>query len=753
MKYKHSMRHFLHRTLAVISAALMFSITLIVDSAAQNTPYPVQWINVTGANSTGTTLVKTIRIATWTNSGAVSSNFLSSDADGWLEFTASIGHYMIGFASENSFNHTAFAHAFMINYPSNTYTIYEGGTAIASGARQPSDVFRISRNQNVISYVINGDTVRSVNIAAGFWRVKTCLKDQGTTTPPVFASFDAELIVQGNITATDTEQGSVALTVTGGKPPYSYSWSTGESVSNIIGKQHGTYSCLVTDAVGRTKEADYTIGYKVNWINGIGVSVNGSRLTKTQQHYTWVAAGAYSSNILPANTDGFVEFSTESTGGIILGYASNNVIDLTTFTNAFKIDYFTNSYVIHEGTNTPTSGGFQIGDLFRIARQGNIMRYFKNGALLRSVTVDPNLVLRIKTSIQRPGITTPTITSSFDGEIVLQAYPLGVPGNFGQGSLSTSTSGGAPPYSFVWASGETNNALTGLQKGVYSVTVTDAVGRTLEKTYNLGYRVSWATLSNVIVSGMVLKKTQAHYTWTHAGAVSSNILRAGKEGWIEFVAGPEMDLILGLSSNSTLDLTQFTYGIRINTYDNVYTIHEGNQAVKTGSLELGDVFKISRVQGSIIYTRNKETIRSISATSTVDLKIKTAIRTPYSYTPYINSSFLWNNDISRTYYAIANGNWASPDIWSTQRNGAPSTIYPDEIDKVIIDGYDVVVSSNVSIAGIELVGNKEQTSLKVEGNTGRLVVRGTIEMSRGDGGNSGEMLSVQSAGRLEVEAP
>ena len=42
--------------------------------------------------------------------------------------------------------------------------------------------------------------------------------------------------------------GSIALTTSGGTPPYSYGWSNGENTSSIIGLTAGLYSVMVTDA-------------------------------------------------------------------------------------------------------------------------------------------------------------------------------------------------------------------------------------------------------------------------------------------------------------------------------------------------------------------------------------------------------------------------------------------------------------------------------------------------------------------------
>lgn len=56
--------------------------------------------------------------------------------------------------------------------------------------------------------------------------------------------------------------GSIQLTMGGGTPPYSYSWSpSGGPGPNSTGLCAGTYSCCVTDANGCTYCGTYTVSY------------------------------------------------------------------------------------------------------------------------------------------------------------------------------------------------------------------------------------------------------------------------------------------------------------------------------------------------------------------------------------------------------------------------------------------------------------------------------------------------------------
>jgi gliding motility-associated-like protein len=62
----------------------------------------------------------------------------------------------------------------------------------------------------------------------------------------------------------------------------------------------------------------------------------------------------------------------------------------------------------------------------------------------------------------------PTITGNFTDNIC----------NFNNGTITTSVTGGAPPYNYLWNTGATTSNLTGLDSGLYILTITDSKGCT-----------------------------------------------------------------------------------------------------------------------------------------------------------------------------------------------------------------------------------------------------------------------------------
>ncbi|MBL4704149.1 MAG: T9SS type A sorting domain-containing protein [Flavobacteriales bacterium] len=90
------------------------------------------------------------------------------------------------------------------------------------------------------------------------------------------------------VTTTGTDEtsllsgdGTATANPSGGTPPYSYMWNTGETTSNIGGLIPGLYNCTVTDANGCVKVSNYYI-VLLGGCNGLSVSIattNASSLT------------------------------------------------------------------------------------------------------------------------------------------------------------------------------------------------------------------------------------------------------------------------------------------------------------------------------------------------------------------------------------------------------------------------------------------------------------------------------------------
>lgn len=718
--------------------------------------YKINWIETKNASNDGFSLFKTDPLMTWNISGGSSSNTLSPNSDGWMQFTVSAKtDVIIGFAANNTIDADDFTHAFHIDNVTGTYRYFEGASTSVLGYWRAGDIFRIERIGSSILYFKNGLQVRSSSgNPMALLRTKATLRS-GPSTPRTITSFDGQLIISPTVVGTEglNGVGSINVVVIGGKTPYNYSWSSGEQTNEITGKPIGTYAVTITDGAGRTASRSCSIGYKLNWIDIMGVATDGVNLFKNSSLATWRISGGSSSNLLMPATDGWMEFVVKSDTDLIVGLSVNNRIDNEEFSGAFHFDVVTGTYRYYEGAASAVLGYWQGGDIFRIAREGGFVKYYCNGALVRSATIDQSFTLKVKATIRinSSNASTPTTVTSFDASIVPQPVVTGMEGNTGQGGIALSPVGGRPPYSYGWSTGEQISNLAVKPAGGYAVNVTDAAGRTRSLKVNIGYRVKWTNLAYAFVNGLVLTKN-FNLAVYNAGGVSENTLKPNTDGWMEFVVDNKSDFIVGLSVNNIMNnMNQFSYGVLLDYYTGKFRLYEGTEGPWLAPLQSGDVIRISREGNQIRYYLNDTVIRTVTTNPALQLIVKTMLRIPSTNSAVINTSFWISDGIPRNYYAISSGSWTNPAIWSLTEGGVASSIYPSEIDNILIKGYKVDVESEVKSANVSITGTQSDTKLSVSGPSGSLIVTGKISLDNVTGGSFKNLLEVNSGGKLEVK--
>ncbi|MEK6334072.1 MAG: LamG-like jellyroll fold domain-containing protein [Acidobacteriota bacterium] len=149
----------------------------------------------------------------------------------------------------------------------------------------------------------------------------------------------------------------------------------------------------------------------VNWTNAVGVVVNGNSLTKTAAT-GWGNAGAVSTQTI-ASGDGYVEFTATDTGtnrfcGLSNGDTNQHYTD---------VDFGLHPsggviYIYEGGVSRGTFGSFAAGDVMRVAVEGGVIKYRKNGTLLYTSTVAPTYPLLVDSSLYANGDTLSNVVIS-----------------------------------------------------------------------------------------------------------------------------------------------------------------------------------------------------------------------------------------------------------------------------------------------------------------------------------------------------
>lgn len=321
--------------------------------------------------------------------------------------------------------------------------------------------------------------------------------------PPALSQAITAFVYQSgtNISCFGLSDGSVDLTVNGGNPLYTYTWSNGATTQDLTGVSAGIYNVLVTDVNGCSIPSTITLnqptaltsgvvpssypgGFNLSGCNpdgSIDLSVAGGNPGYT---YSWTN-GSVTQDIsaLPAGT-----YTVTVTD--VNGCQTTSTITLTqppVLTQAIS------AFTYPSGTNISCFGASD-GSVF-LTIGGGVGPYtytWSNGATTEDLTGVPAGTYNVTVSDQNGCIITSTITltqpPALAQTISAFIYPSGDNIScFGasDGSVDFEILGGNGGYTYLWSNGATTQDISGLPVGTYSVVATDANGCTVPSTITL----------------------------------------------------------------------------------------------------------------------------------------------------------------------------------------------------------------------------------------------------------------------------
>jgi PKD repeat protein len=316
--------------------------------------------------------------------------------------------------------------------------------------------------------------------AAGTYTVSlTATNANGSDTETM--SVTVNPLPTASVTPTDatcngSADGSVIATSAGGTAPYTYLWGGGETTATITGLNAGTYNVTVTDANGCVNTSSGSVSEPAAIVltpsstdascgNSDGTASIAAAGGTPAYTYLWstgattdnitaVAAGSYTVTVTDANGCSEIEtISINDAGAPMINAASTNV---TCFGDA-------------DGTATaiPSGGTSPYTYLWSTGGTTDSEADLAAGTYTITITDDAGCVATESFTITEPTELTTSMSSDMGWAIV-------------------TASGGTPPYSYLWSSGETTESITAVTvSGDYTVTVTDANGCTAEETVTL----------------------------------------------------------------------------------------------------------------------------------------------------------------------------------------------------------------------------------------------------------------------------
>lgn len=436
-------------------------------------------------------------------------------ADGQVSAAISGGTPPYGYVWSNSFTDTQISGLVAGSY---SVTVVDGKNCLANGSttlQAPTQISVSLQSTNVscfggnngsvtanasggvgsYTYLWNtGATTSSIsNLPSGQYSVSVSdansapvVSSSKTITQPGQLNINALI---GDISYPGGNNGSIALTVSGGTGPYTYYWSTGASTQAISGLPVGTYYVTATDQNNCQQTGSYSlvvnysptqVVFTVNNVSCYGQNngsivpnVSGSQVSS----YAWSNGATTSSitNLAP----GIYYLTTTNVFGLTNVW-TDTVTQPTEIVGAISINSNYNTYKVScanctDGEVTAyASGGY--GPYSFLWSTGGTNATLSNiGVGTYTVTITGQtgctdvvpVTLTAPSAVQVYIIPTPIYSN----------YHVSCNGS-SSGSATAYTSGGVPPYSYNWSTGATNVTASGLSAQIYTLTVTDQNGAT-----------------------------------------------------------------------------------------------------------------------------------------------------------------------------------------------------------------------------------------------------------------------------------
>jgi len=298
--------------------------------------------------------------------------------------------------------------------------------------------------------------------------------------------------------------GSLNITMTGGTQPYSYNWSTGATIEDIVNLAAGTYSVTVTDANGCSTTQSYTL------VNNAGTLAQtyGNAMDETCGN----SQGSIDITITGGNTPYTYSWSNGATSQDLLNLSAGTYY--CTITDQSGCQITTPTYTVNNQSGDLSLFNTDADDEVCSNNAGSINLIltggsspytyaWSNGATTSSISsLSAGTYSCIITDASGCSINTGSITLVNDpGTLALTNVNTSPEtcGN-GTGSISVSFTGGTTPYSIQWSNGATTQTIINLSAGTYTCQITDSQGCVTGTSASVSNNAGTLVINNMVIS-------------------------------------------------------------------------------------------------------------------------------------------------------------------------------------------------------------------------------------------------------------
>jgi hypothetical protein len=372
-----------------------------------------------------------------------------------------------------------------------------------------------------------------------------------------------------------------------------------------------------------------TISFPVIWVDPVGVSVNGSTLTKTGRN-GWNSGAASAQKIIG---DGGVEFTIRQTNASFLcGLAyANPDTGYTSINYAFGPEADGKAYIWEQGVYTGMNVTYQIGDRFRIERNNGAVSFKKNGIVVYTSPTPSSGALIVDSSLYHNGCVlsdakivgvTPTMP-----EAVTDLKPLAASNGSVDLMWTDPVNNGPVITAYVVqygtvASGTFNQ--TYVDDATPGATVTGLTNGTQYQFRVVARNESGDSTASNVTQATPTVKTEIAVVWIDPVGVAVNgnsLTKTGVAGWnggaasvqtfsgdggVDFTVGQaNASLICGLAySNPNAGYTSINYAFGPEADGKAYIWEQGVYRGVNVTYQAGDRLRIERSNGTVFFKKN-----------------------------------------------------------------------------------------------------------------------------------------------------
>ncbi len=278
--------------------------------------------------------------------------------------------------------------------------------------------------------------------------------------------------------------GYIDITVAGGTPPYTFNWSNGVTLEDLVNIPEGSYSVTVTDANGCIETLTHTISQPTQ----LGLALAGTNI---------ICNGAKNGSVTTNVTGGVQPYryfwSTGDTSSSITGVGGGLYTVIVTDANNCSISGTITLteppvYSLSLNITNVLCFGDNTGSISTVAGGGTPpYTYAWSNGSTDSVLSNVGVGFYCVTVTDVNGCSSSTCgTITQPAELTINSSLFNVTcAGFSDGIIDITVSGGVLPYNYDWSNNSTSQDLTSIPGGNYTVTVTDNNGCSAVQSFTI----------------------------------------------------------------------------------------------------------------------------------------------------------------------------------------------------------------------------------------------------------------------------